>query len=191
MNNTIMRTVDVTADYAALASEKTVASVALYCPSTNAGTVYVEGDTGQDVPWAPGEWHGFENVNLAEIRVKGTPGDAVLVVGGTWSAPAPMGRAAANSEQPHQIGRPQADLTTSGAGWVDVAIPDGAALVDFFLDVAAYVVADDAEADPAASGVPYQPNLNLRLPCTGCTHLHLKRVGGSDVTCKWNTVTQG
>ena len=43
-----------------------------------------EGDEGADVPWVPGEWHEFNRVNLAEVQVKGTPGDIVTVVGGTW-----------------------------------------------------------------------------------------------------------
>jgi len=83
MNNAIMRKVDVTADYAPLASEKTVASVEISCPPGNVGVVNFKGDTGQDVPWQPGEWHTFHRVDLAEIEIKGTPGDAVTVVGDT------------------------------------------------------------------------------------------------------------
>ena len=188
MNNTIMRTVTVTADYAALASEKTVASVALYCPSTNTGTVYVLGDTGQDVPWVPGEWHAFQSVDLAEIRVKGTPGDAVLVVGGTWVGNVSMGHAASSRDAAGEIARPRDDLATSGAGWVTAAIPSGAMCLYLFLDVAAYVVWDELAADPAANGDPLQPGLNFRVACRGATHLHIKRVGGSDVTCKWKAV---
>jgi hypothetical protein len=84
MNNTVMRLVDVTADYAALAAVETVATVTISCPPTNAGPVYFEGDTGQDVPWIAGEWHTLERVNLAAIRVKGTVGDILTIVGGTW-----------------------------------------------------------------------------------------------------------
>ena len=84
MNNVIMRKVAVGAAYAPLATTTVVASVTISGPPANAGTVYFRGDDGSDVPWVPGEWHDFRGVNLAEIEVKGTPGDAVTIVGGTW-----------------------------------------------------------------------------------------------------------
>ena len=86
MNNVLMRKVDVTGDWAALASEKTVASVTISCPPANAGNVTFKSldDSGDEVPWIPGEWHAFERVDLARIEVKGTPGDTVTLVGGTW-----------------------------------------------------------------------------------------------------------
>ena len=84
MNNVLMRKIDVTGDYAPLAASTTVASVTISCPPANSGTVYFKGDDGSDVPWIPGEWHDFQSVNLAEIEVKGTPGDTVTLVGGTW-----------------------------------------------------------------------------------------------------------
>ncbi|MFO8015096.1 MAG: hypothetical protein R6X20_17550, partial [Phycisphaerae bacterium] len=67
-----------------LAASTTVASVTISCPPANAGTVYFKGDDGSDVPWVPGEWHSLVRVNLAEIEVKGTPGDVITLVGGTW-----------------------------------------------------------------------------------------------------------
>jgi len=84
MNNVIMRRVEVTADYQPLADRKLVASVTLASLPTNGSTVYFRGDDGSDVPWVPGEWHDFWSVNLNEIVIKGTPGDVVTVIGGTW-----------------------------------------------------------------------------------------------------------
>jgi hypothetical protein len=84
MNNILMRKVTVTAGYQPLVAERTVVSCTISCPPSNAGSVNFKGDDGSDVPWVPGEWHDFRGVNLAEIEVKGTPGDAVTVVGGTW-----------------------------------------------------------------------------------------------------------
>ena len=84
MNNLIARKIDLTASYQPLASQRTVVTVTLSAPPTNAQTVYVLGDTGQDVPLIPGEWHLLHHVNLADIAVKGTPGDIVTVIGGTW-----------------------------------------------------------------------------------------------------------
>ena len=84
MNNTIMRQVVVTADYQPLTQAQLVGSVTISCPPTNAQSVFFRGDDGADVKWLPGQWHSFQSVNLAEISVKGTSGDMVVVVGGTW-----------------------------------------------------------------------------------------------------------
>jgi len=51
---------------------------------TNAGSVLFRGDDGSDVPWVAGEFHHLVSIDLARLFVKGTPGDAVTVVGGTW-----------------------------------------------------------------------------------------------------------
>ncbi|HDH03715.1 MAG TPA: hypothetical protein ENH15_05670 [Actinobacteria bacterium] len=84
MNNVIMRKLVLTANYQSLAAEKVVGSFVISVPPSNADDAVFLGDAGDDVPWVPGEWHGFNRVNLAEIQVKGTPGDIVTVVGGTW-----------------------------------------------------------------------------------------------------------
>ena len=84
MNNTIMRKTDVTGSYQPLVSAKLVGSVTISCPPTNLGEVTFKGDDGSDVPWVPGEWHDFRSINLAEIEVKGTAGDVVTIVGGSW-----------------------------------------------------------------------------------------------------------
>ena len=84
MNNVIMRKIEVTADYQPLSARKLVASATFSCPPTNAGAVHFRGDDGSDVPWMAGEWHDFWNVDLGGIVVKGTPGDVVTIIGGTW-----------------------------------------------------------------------------------------------------------
>ena len=89
------------------------------------------------------------------------------------------------------IGVPKADHTTeAGGAWKVVAIPAGTKYLDFLLDIAAYVVANATATTPFGSnnGVPYQPNLNFRLPCTGCTYLHLKAASAAIATMKWNTI---
>jgi hypothetical protein len=73
-----------TADYQPLAAEKVVGSFVISAPPSNDDDAIFLGDEGADVPWVPGEWHEFNRVNLAEVKVKGTPGDIVTVVGGTW-----------------------------------------------------------------------------------------------------------
>jgi len=84
MNNVVMRKINVAGSYQPLVTGTLVASVTISALPTNSGPVYFRGDDGLDVPWLPGEWHEFQVVNLAEIRVKGAVGDAVTVVGGTW-----------------------------------------------------------------------------------------------------------
>jgi len=84
MNNVVMRKITVTADYQPLVSGSLVASVTISTPPTNAGNVLFKGDDGSDVPFVPGEWHEFRSIDLSAVQVKGTPGDVVSVVGGTW-----------------------------------------------------------------------------------------------------------
>jgi len=84
MNNVVMRKITVTGEYQALVSASLIASVTISTPPANAGNVLFKGDDGSDVPFVPGEWHQFESIDLAGIEVKGTPGDVVTVVGGSW-----------------------------------------------------------------------------------------------------------
>lgn len=85
MNNVIMKKVAVTAAYQPLSAKYVeAASVEISAPPTNAGVVYFRGSDGSDVPWIPGEYHEFRRINLAEVFVKGTPGDVVTIAGGTW-----------------------------------------------------------------------------------------------------------
>lgn len=85
MNNVIMRRVEVTADYRPLsAKSREVVSAEISTPPTNTSPVFFRGDDGADVPWVPGEYHSFTRINLADIKIKGAPGDVVTVIGGTW-----------------------------------------------------------------------------------------------------------
>jgi len=84
VNNTIMRKIDVTAAYQSLVVDQLVATVTISCPAANADVVNFKGDDGSDVPWKPGEWHTLHHVDLSAIEIKGTVGDTVTVVGGTW-----------------------------------------------------------------------------------------------------------
>ena len=84
MNNVVMRKITVTGDYQPLVATSLVASVTISAPPTNTSDVLFKGDDGSDIPWIPGEWHEFRSIDLSEVQVKGTPGDVVTVVGGTW-----------------------------------------------------------------------------------------------------------
>lgn len=84
MNNIVMKVINCNGGVQALSTTPLVASVTVSCPPTNGGTVQFMVEGGNWVPWQPGEWHEFESVNLAELKLSGTPGDIVTVVGGTW-----------------------------------------------------------------------------------------------------------
>ena len=119
------------------------------------------------------------DLDVQAITGAGAAAKSLADVVGALDAPAQQGG----------VGVPQADAVTSGAGWLAaVTIPAGTNFIDFLLDVAAYVVADATSGAPSNNGVPYQPHLNFRIPCTGATKLHLRRVGGSDATMKWNAI---
>ena len=85
MNNIIMRAVAVTPEYQPLSAVSLIGSVTISTLPSNTGDVVFRGDDGSDVPHQPGEWYEYFNVDLSEIFVKGTPGDVVKIVGGTWS----------------------------------------------------------------------------------------------------------
>ena len=84
MNNIIMRTVAVTAAYQPLSAVSLVGSVTLSAPPSNIGDVFFRGDDGSDILWPRGSWFNFQRVDLSEIFVKGTPGDVITAIGGTW-----------------------------------------------------------------------------------------------------------
>lgn len=85
MNNVIIRQVVVTADYQPLADKQLVGSVTISTPPGNQADVLFKGDNGSDVAWPPGCWHDLRSVDISAIQVNGTPGDVVVIVGGTWN----------------------------------------------------------------------------------------------------------
>jgi len=83
MNNVLMKKIVLTAEYQRLSDASLVASVTISCPPLNAGSATFKVDS-DEVPWVPGEYHEFRSIDLFDIQVKGTPGDIVTVIGGTW-----------------------------------------------------------------------------------------------------------
>jgi len=86
MNNPYMKDVVVTDAYTPLEAQRTVLSVMIQCPLSNAGPVYFRGPGFEDIAWPPGEWNPFRGLNLADIEVRGTPGDVVAIRGGSGDA---------------------------------------------------------------------------------------------------------
>lgn len=79
-----MRRVVLTPEYRPLSQNHEIVSVEISAMPTNAGQTLFKGDTGDDVPWIPGEFHSFRNIDLSSMEVKGTAGDIVTVIGGSW-----------------------------------------------------------------------------------------------------------
>lgn len=85
MNNVVLRTIPLTAAFQPLSPRDVeVATVDVTAPPANQGPVIFEGDDGSTVAWIPGEYHTLLRVNLGAIRARGTPGDVLTLVGGTW-----------------------------------------------------------------------------------------------------------
>ena len=84
MNNVVMFRVVLSEEYRPLVEGSLVATVDVSAPPSNAGPVFFLGLDGEDVGWIAGEWHSLVRVDLSAIRVKGTPGDVLTVIGGTW-----------------------------------------------------------------------------------------------------------
>jgi len=84
MNNTYFAKVDLGAAYVALATTPTVLTVTVSALPTNAAVAYLRNAAGQEVPLQPGEWHTLVGVDLADLQVKGTVGDSVTLIGGSW-----------------------------------------------------------------------------------------------------------
>lgn len=83
-NNVIMRTVEVTAEYTPLSTVPLVGTVDVSTPPSNSGPVDFRTGMGEESFFQPGEYHRFERIPVHELSVKGTPGDKVTIIGGTW-----------------------------------------------------------------------------------------------------------
>jgi len=83
MNAPLFRTKTIAAAYAALGGDETY-SFTLSCNPTNSGNVTAKGPDGEEAEMVPGEYHYFRAVKLSDISVKGSAGDTVTMIGGTW-----------------------------------------------------------------------------------------------------------
>jgi len=107
-------------------------------------------------------------------------------VTGTFTGPTAAAIAAAIKSG---VGVPQAALSTvAGGAWAAAAIPAGTTFIDFMLDVACHVIANATATTPFGTnhGVTYSPNLNFRLPVSGCTYLHV--LADATAILSWNAI---
>lgn len=86
MHNVILRTITMTNAWQPLSDTPLVGSVTISAPPTNAATVLLRSADNPDheVFFVNGEWHDFHRVELSALQVKGTPGDKLTLIGGTW-----------------------------------------------------------------------------------------------------------
>jgi hypothetical protein len=83
-NSVFMRQITLTAVHQPLGGNE-VYSVDISCPPTNSGPTFFKVGAGAEVRWLASEWHAFRRIKLSDITVRGTPGDVVSIVGGTWT----------------------------------------------------------------------------------------------------------
>lgn len=84
MHNPILRTVAVTASWKPLTPVPLVGTVDISAPPANSGNVEFAADDGGETFFIPGETHTFKRLDLSGLRIRGTPGDQVTIIGGTW-----------------------------------------------------------------------------------------------------------
>jgi len=86
MHNVILRTITVTNTWQSLSDKPLVGSVTISAPPSNAATVLLRStdDPVNEVFFVNGEWHDFQRIDLSTLQVKGTSGDKLTVIGGTW-----------------------------------------------------------------------------------------------------------
>ena len=85
MNNVVFRKIVLTNQYQPLSAQPSeVLSVTVLMPVRNKQDAIFQGEGGVEVPLQKGTRFELKKVNLAEIRVKGRPGDKIILVGGTW-----------------------------------------------------------------------------------------------------------
>ncbi len=84
MNNSILIEKIVTAEWQRLSDAKLVASGELMTPPSNAADVEMKGSNDAAVHFKPGQSNPMKSIDLNEIQFKGTAGDKVVFVGGTW-----------------------------------------------------------------------------------------------------------
>ena len=85
MNNSILIEKDVTTSWGKLSDTDLVASGELMTPPSNGNDVEVKGSNDAAVHFKPGQSNPMKSINLKEIQFKGTAGDKIVFVGGTWS----------------------------------------------------------------------------------------------------------
>lgn len=79
--NLVLRTITLTASYVPLSDAVLVADFVVTALDTNAGPCFFAGEDGSDVKVAVNNWFEFRGVDLAQLRMKGTAGDKVTIIG--------------------------------------------------------------------------------------------------------------
>lgn len=69
------------ASYVPLSSVPLISDFVITALDTNVAAVYFAGDDGTDVKVAVNNWFEFRGVDLASLRMKGTAGDKVTIIG--------------------------------------------------------------------------------------------------------------
>lgn len=82
MSELVSRKFAVNSHFRPIVTTRMILTCELVAAPDNLATVYLQGDDGSEVPLVPGQFHSLFGVDLNTVKVKGTAGDFVLIVGG-------------------------------------------------------------------------------------------------------------
>ena len=83
-NNVILRVVEMTGEFKPLSGIPLTATVTISAPPSNSGPVFLRAGPGEEAWVVNGECHLFQRIELSSVEARGTPGDVLTIIGGSW-----------------------------------------------------------------------------------------------------------
>lgn len=83
-NNVILRVFELAEAFRPLSDKPLTATVTVSAPPSNSGPVYLRAGEGEEAFLINGECHALTRIDLHALEARGTPGDVLTVIGGTW-----------------------------------------------------------------------------------------------------------
>ena len=83
---------------------------------------------------------------------------------------------------------PQAALANVSA-WQNIALPADTVEVVVYGDQTLYCICNTTATSPILTGPVFPASVAHRLPCYGCTYIHLNKIG-SNVNISWTAITR-
>ena len=83
-NNVILRVVEMTEAFQPLSDRRLTGTVTISAPPSNSGPVFLRAGPDEEAWMINGEHHCFRRIDLASLEARGTPGDVLTIIGGSW-----------------------------------------------------------------------------------------------------------
>jgi len=84
-NNVILRVMELTETFRPLADRPLIGTVTISAPPSNSGPVFLRAGPGEEAYLINGEHHLMHRIDLFSLAARGTPGDVLTIIGGTWN----------------------------------------------------------------------------------------------------------